>query len=139
MNKKVKDYNKSSLLCLDTIKEESEKRIRSTNNLKQYGTKNIDESIDDTLMQKDNYNKTVVDNIINDNETLFLKAIQESQFHIKKTKQKNHKFSSENKESSCLFDSDSQCNCADILVVDDEEFNVMASQKMLQKLEYLYQ
>ena len=134
LNKKVKDYNKSSLLFLDTIKEESEKRIRSTKNIKQYGTKNIDESIDDTLMQKDNYNKTVVDSTINDNETLFLKAIQESQFHIKKTKQKNHKFSSENKESSCLFDSDSQCNCADILVVDDEEFNVMASQKMLQKL-----
>ena len=28
------------------------------------------------------------------------------------------------------------CNCFDVLVVDDEEFNVMASQKMMKKLGY---
>ena len=30
--------------------------------------------------------------------------------------------------------SENLCNCVDILIVDDEEFNVMASQKMIQKL-----
>jgi CheY-like chemotaxis protein len=33
--------------------------------------------------------------------------------------------------------SEEKCNCADLLVVDDEEFNVMASQRMLKKLGYL--
>ena len=134
INKKGKE-NRSGIMCLDTIKEESEKKIKSTKNVMPTDTiKNNDESVDEETIVKDNYNKTVVDNVINDNETLFLKAIQESQFHIDKNKQKNHKCTSENKESSNLFDSEPQCNCADILVVDDEEFNVMASRKMLQKL-----
>ena len=33
--------------------------------------------------------------------------------------------------------SEEKCNCADLLVVDDEEFNVMASQRMLKNLGYL--
>ena len=32
--------------------------------------------------------------------------------------------------------SEEKCNCADLLVVDDEEFNVMASQRMLKNLGY---
>ena len=77
---------------------------------------------------------------------VFLKAIKESKFHIQKTKIKynndikisrNSGERSKNvseSDSEFLFNSEEQCNCADILVVDDEEFNVMASQRMLKNL-----
>ena len=41
----------------------------------------------------------------------------------------------EDKEES-QTPSEEKCNCADLLVVDDEEFNVMASQRMLKNLGY---
>ena len=141
---KKMNEKKSSKIFLDTIKEETDKKQKSSQNIMPISSNK--NSSDDEKIQKDNYNKTIVDNVIDDNETLFLKAIQESKMHIEKTKQKNNKYNSDNYsnnkfqsesgESDCLFDSDSQCNCADILVVDDEEFNVMASQRMLQKLGY---
>ena len=141
---KKMNEKKSSKIFLDTIKEETDKKQKSSQNIMPISSNK--NSSDDEKIQKDNYNKTIVDNVIDDNETLFLKAIQESKIHIEKTKQKNNKYNSDNYsnnkfqsesgESDCLFDSDSQCNCADILVVDDEEFNVMASQRMLQKLGY---
>ena len=86
---------------------------------------------------------------------MFLKAIQESNFHQAKTRTRQKtfkklkyskslgnktlkkKFSESDddyEESDISLNSGQQCNCADILVVDDEEFNVMASQKMLKNL-----
>ena len=142
INKNTKDSNNN----LDTIREENEKKIKSSGNIIQIEntSKNKSQSLDDEYIQKDNETKTVIDNVVNENETLFLKAIHESQIHIEKAKQKNinntsemyskNEYESESGGSNSFFNSDSDCNCADILVVDDEEFNVMASQKMLQKL-----
>ena len=107
-------------------------------------------------LQKETISKTEIDNEINDNETLFLKAIKESNFHKEKLKQKKNKnikvsqsseisqedsdeenYEVENEEDGDnSLQSEEQCNCTDLLVVDDEEFNVMASQKMLLKLGY---
>ena len=144
MSFKNLNVKKSCKIILDTIKEETDKKQKSSQNIMPINSNN--NSSDDEIIQKDNYNKTIVDNDIDDNEVLFLKAIQESKIHFEKAKQKNNKYNSDNYsnnkfqsesgESDCLFDSDSKCNCADILVVDDEEFNVMASQRMLQKLGY---
>ena len=51
-------------------------------------SKNKSQSLDDEYIQKDNEKNTVIDNVVNENETLFLKAIHESQIHIEKAKQK---------------------------------------------------
>jgi CheY-like chemotaxis protein len=48
----------------------------------------------------------------------------------------NEKKENEDYEESPM-PSEEKCNCADLLVVDDEEFNVMASQRMLKNLGYL--
>ena len=37
-------------------------------------------------------------------------------------------------ETNDLEEESQSCNCCDILIVDDEEFNVMASQKMIKNL-----
>ena len=92
---------------------------------------------------------TVIDDNILQNQNLFLDAKKERQLHLQETRNKNkntkdnvyciskssesikHDIRKENEES--LNHSEEICNCADLLVVDDEEFNVMASQKMLLK------
>ena len=104
-----------------------------------------------------NYQKTIIDNSMKNNDSLFLKAIEERKFHKQKTNKKpyskslvknnlNGKYFSESdddfddddddddEECNNSLVSNKQCNCVDILVVDDEEFNVMASQKMLKNL-----
>jgi len=93
---------------------------------------------------------TVIDDNILQNKNLFLDAKKESQLHLQETGNKNNKnnkniykssesmkhgISEENEES--INPSEELCNCADLLVVDDEEFNVMASQKMFKNLGYL--
>ena len=96
---------------------------------------------------------TVIDDNILQNQNLFLDAKKERQLHLQETRNKNkntkdnvyciskssesikHDISKENEES--LNHSEEICNCADLLIVDDEEFNVMASQKMFLKLGHL--
>ena len=149
------NQNISNKLILHPIKEENDKGTQTLQNKtsdcnNNRNTTNSQNEKNDSL-QKDNYIKTVFDNDINDNQTLFLKAINESKNHKKKLKKNKNKFinfsqSSENnsnleneskeEEDNNSFHSDEQCNCADLLVVDDEEFNVMASQRMLQNLGY---
>ena len=138
--------NISKKLGLGIIEEETEKKLKSSlcnNSSKKNGIPILDE-------QKGNYLTTIIDNTIKDNENLFVKAIKESKIHRRKTKQineksKTHSKSSHNKSHSKKYgsesdsdflNSDEQCDCADILVVDDEEFNVMATQKMLKNLGY---
>ena len=142
-NKIYKNIGKK--LGLGIIEEENEKKLKSS--LYNSNKNNCISILDE---QKGNYTTTIIDNAIKDNEKLFLKAIEESKFHRRKTKQindksKTHSESSHNKsqikkygsESDSEFlNSDDQCLCADILVVDDEEFNVMATQKMLKNLGY---
>ena len=83
---------------------------------------------------------TVTDDNVVQNKNLFLDANKERQLYLKETENKSKKdtsnyISEENEES--VNPSEDICNCADLLVVDDEEFNVMASQKMFSKLGYL--
>ena len=138
-------------LGLDIIKEENEKKF---NTIKKKPINNEDNNnyLDD---KNNNDQKTIFDTSIKENETLFLKAIQESNYHQAKTRTRQKtfkklkyskslgnktlkkKFSESDddyEESDISLNSGQQCNCADILVVDDEEFNVMASQKMLKNL-----
>jgi CheY-like chemotaxis protein len=91
--------------------------------------------------------KTLIDDNILQDKNLFLDAKKERQLHLQVTGNKHdkdifkssesmkHDISEENEES--LNPSEEICNCADLLVVNDEEFNVMASQKMFLKLGYL--
>jgi CheY-like chemotaxis protein len=114
--------------------------------------------------------KTIFNDSINQNGTLFLEANKEREIYLHKNDQKNpegnniqqsgeeehedemgESVEEENEEeeeeneengSNNFVNSEEKeqeeetCNCFDILVVDDEEFNVMASQKMMKKLGY---
>ena len=136
---------------LGVIEEENDKKIKSSENLYNLNSNKKNKNSHISLLEekKGNPLKTDVDYNIHENEKLFLKAIQERKFHLEKTKKKD-----KNKNNNCtkssakksqskkygsesdseFFNSDYQCNCSDILVVDDEEFNVMASKKMLKNL-----
>jgi CheY-like chemotaxis protein len=90
---------------------------------------------------------TVTDDNVLQNKNLFLDATKERLQYLEETGNKTklnlskssesmkQEISEENEES--VNPSEEVCNCADLLVVDDEEFNVMASQKMFLKLGYL--
>jgi CheY-like chemotaxis protein len=91
---------------------------------------------------------TVIDDNVLQNKNLFLDATKERLLYLQEIGNKTHKdlskgsesikhdiISEENEES--VNPSEEVCNCADLLVVDDEEFNVMASQKMFLKLGHL--
>ena len=128
-------------LCI--IEEENNKKLKSCDKIYDINNYNY---ISDSDNKKNIYNSTLVGNDIDENETLFMKAVKESQFHMEKKKNKKKtlllsrssaekskkKYGSES--DSEFFNSEEQCNCADILVVDDEEFNVMATRRMLKNL-----
>ena len=114
--------------------------------------------------------KTIFNDSINQNGTLFLEANKEREIYLHKNDQKNSEDNNneqqqageeeheeenveeeneeeeeeENEENGTnnFVNSEEKeqeeetCNCFDVLVVDDEEFNVMASQKMMKKLGY---
>ena len=112
--------------------------------------------------QKDN--TTLIDDNLKENNCLFIEANKERDNHLLKIIPKsNLNFNSQSniEQKSEVFegneefeeneekeedeedfeenDNDSvgskeQCNCADLLIVDDEEFNVMASQRMLKNM-----
>jgi CheY-like chemotaxis protein len=150
---KKMNQNISNKLGLLPIKEEKDsKKQSSSNKVSELSNKNggmcIIESDKKDKPFKLKYTKTEIDSNIQYNRNLFLEAINESKNHIEKRKNKidniligNSKNSqnvqSQNEseeESNYLMNSENQCNCADLLVVDDEEFNVMASQRMLHNL-----
>ena len=149
---KLMNQNISNKLGLIPIKEENDAKIQSSvHMLSEISNKNgmnaIESDKKDKIV-KVKYTKTVIDSNIQYNRRLFLEAINESKIHIEKRKNKidniliknsknsqNVQSQNESEEdSNHLMNSESQCNCADLLVVDDEEFNVMASQRMLHNL-----
>ena len=101
-------------------------------------------------------NNTIIDESFKVNKNLFLEADKERSFQRQKYLQKENHMSfnsqseieqnsedyedeecEENEECEEKEDSyipSHQCDCADLLVVDDEEFNVMATRKMLKNL-----
>ena len=99
-------------------------------------------------------NSTLIDESFNNNKNLFIEANKERSFHLLRLtdKDNNINFSSQSniEQNSEDYEDEEeneeleeyeernkiQCNCADLLVVDDEEFNVMASQRMLINLGY---
>ena len=96
----------------------------------------------------DKNDNTLIDDSFNDNKQLFLDADKERDICVQKSinKNKNNLPSNgegeEDEEEEEEEDeeenepSKEQCNCTDLLVVDDEEFNVMATQRMLKNLGY---
>ena len=151
-NSALKKMNKNIAhkLFLHPIEEENEKKIQVPYKTSPIDTNknNLNENI-----QNEKYTQTLTDNNINENESLFFKAFKESKVHLEKTKKKHllnfsqssgqksqikkHNFAGESIEDSDYFfhsEEDEECVCADLLVVDDEEFNVMASQRMLHNL-----
>ena len=150
---KKMNKNITNKLFLHPIEEENEKKIQLSqktlvsNNNNKY---NVSENT-----QNEKNNKTLIDNNINENESLFFKAIKESKVHLEKTNKnskkllnfsqssgqksppKNHNSAEDNIDDSDYFfhsEEEEECNCADLLVVDDEEFNVIASQRILHNL-----
>ena len=152
-NSALRKMNKNIInnLFLHPIEEENEKKMQVSH--KTLVAENNNNNYSENT-QNEKYNKTLIDNNINENESLFLKAIKESKVHMEKANKKSNillnfsqisepktpskKYNSvENiiKDSDYFFYSeDEDCNCADLLVVDDEEFNVAASQRMLHNL-----
>ena len=147
---KKMNKNITNKLFLHPIEEENEKKIQVSQKSLDKNTKN--NYSENTQNEKNN--KTLIDNDINENESLFFKAIKERKIHMDKTNKKNNKLinfsqSSDQKspikmqnsvedsidDSDYFFHSEEEeCNCADLLVVDDEKFNVIASQRILQNL-----
>ena len=97
-------------------------------------------------------NNTLIDDYFNDNKNLFLEANKERNLYLQKFEEKDNNINfnsqsnieqnSEDYEEGEEFEDYEEsnvaphCKCADLLVVDDEEFNVMASQRMLKNLGY---
>ena len=107
-------------------------------------------------ISKDN-NNTLIDESLNENNNLFIEAFKETSEYLQKSINKNnidfisqsnieqneegYEEDEENEEDEEIEENEKsyepskeQCKCADLLVVDDEEFNVMASQRMLKNL-----
>ena len=152
-NSKISKNNKhknSKNLMLSELEEFGHKK-RNSENLND----NINPSKDNkdvmTFCDKKKMNNlkdsmTVIDDNIIQNKNLFLDATNERQQYLQITENKNKDISKssgsikrgiseENEES--INPSEEICTCADLLVVDDEEFNVMASQKMFKNLGHL--
>ena len=148
---KIMNKNIAHKLFLHPIEEENEKKLQGTYKVSQNDNNNKNNNFSENK-QNEKYIKTMMDNSINENESLFFKAIKESKVHLEKTRRKkliNFSQSSDQKspinrhdsvgdsieDSDYFFHSEEEeCNCADLLVVDDEEFNVIASQRMLHNL-----
>ena len=89
---------------------------------------------------------TFVNESINQNKSFLLDSNKDREIKIQNTERKNNsqiKGEEEEEEDEENIENEEneeneekQCDCLDILVVDDEEFNVMASQKMLKNLGY---
>jgi CheY-like chemotaxis protein len=109
--------------------------------------------------KKDNVSKdkkTIFNDNFKENDYLFKEANKERKLCLKKIKKNNYVLSSELPPSSQfeeeeleegeeyeeiedlkkLEEEEFQCNCSDILIVDDEKFNVMASQRMIKNIGY---
>ena len=138
-NSALRKMNKNIInnLFLHPNEEENEKKMQVSHKtlIAENNNNNYSENT-----QNEKYNKTLIDNNINENESLFLKAIKESKVHMEKTNKKsniilnfsqisepktpNKKYNSveDNIEDSDYFfhSEDEDCNCADLLVVDDE-------------------
>jgi CheY-like chemotaxis protein len=148
---KIMNKNIAHKLFLHPIEEENEKKLQGTDKVSQNDNNNKHNNFSENK-QNEKYIKTMMDNSINENESLFFKAIKESKVHLEKTRRKkliNFSQSSDQKspinrhdsvgdsieDSDYFFHSEEEeCNCADLLVVDDEKFNVIASQRMLHNL-----
>jgi CheY-like chemotaxis protein len=110
--------------------------------------------------KKDNVSKdkkTIFNDNFKENDYLFKEANKERKLCLKKIKKNNYVLSSELPPSSQFEEEELeegeeyeeiedlnkleeeeqfQCNCSDILIVDDEKFNVMASQRMIKNIGY---
>ena len=159
--KKTENSKISKNILLSGVEESGVKRnsqiITPIKNNKECMTFFIDKKIFNSPSNTNN--NTLVDENCDENKNLFLEANKERNISSKKnnnninfnsvsdiekncevSEEENEKFeeneeSEENEEPD--ISSEEKCDCADLLVVDDEEFNVMASQKMLKNLGYL--
>ena len=152
-NLKQSNYKLSSVNKNENNKLSQKKT--STFNCKDCMTFFISEKKENVSKEK----KTLLNENINENETLFLEANKERELYLKNIDQKNLISNTENniiqnsqyEEEEDEFEENEEyneynisqekesknaCNCLDILIVDDEEFNVMASKKMLNNLGY---
>ena len=139
-------YKKKKSLNKSAVKKETSNNIPQ--NHKDCKTYCIDfKNINDN-------NNTIEDDNLHDNKNLFLEADLSLQKSIQENKKKNANSKHNNEQNNEEDEEDEedeeeeddedeekiplkeQCNCADLLVVDDEEFNVMASQRMLKNLKY---
>ena len=140
------EYKKKKSLNKSAVKKETSNNINM--NDKDCKTYCID--FKNINVIKDN-NNTIEDDNLNDNKNLFLEADLSLRKSIQENKKKNANSKNEqnNEEEEDEEDEEEeddedeekiplqeQCNCTDLLVVDDEEFNVMASQRMLKNLKY---
>ena len=111
--------------------------------------------------------KTILNESIKENETLFIAANKERKMHLQKSEKKNNNFSNnliqdnelgeeeeeqeeqeeqeeedqeeeneEINENNIQEEDQFKCNCTDLLIVDDEKFNVIAAQRMIKNIGY---
>ena len=160
-SKKLKNNNNNNNLKLSSIEDNLNPKKRNSHNISSSKSNKDYMTFFDKNKNKLNHsinhisNTTLIDDNLKDNN-LFFEATKERNFHLQKNleKNKNANLNSESnineedleEEEDCEeneemeeneeenIPSQEKCKCADILVVDDEEFNVMASQKMLKNL-----
>ena len=99
--------------------------------------------------QKENVSKdnnTIINENLNQNEKLFLEANKERELYLEKSnknlnvnsklEEEEYEENEDNESENISSEEKNNCNCLDILIVDDEKFNVIATKKMLQKIGY---
>ena len=157
----------SKKILLSGIEESAVKRnsqnITPIKSNKDYMTFSVDKKKLNSSSNNTNNinNNTLLDENYDENKNLFLEANKERIFKNSSKKNNNNlnfnsqsdiknnseEYEEENEESDDIeeseeneeseISSEKKCDCTDLLVVDDEEFNVMASQRMLKNLGYL--
>jgi CheY-like chemotaxis protein len=155
-NKNLSQKNNNKFIFLPDVQNKRQKRFSHNMSPK---IRNKDCMTFFNEEKKDNISKgkkTIYNDNINENDQLFLEANDERKKYLKKTKKNvisecipDSQFEEDDEEEEEEEDDNEEvedniekeeekpkCNCLDILIVDDEKFNVMATQRMLKNLGY---
>jgi CheY-like chemotaxis protein len=157
-NRNLSQKNLNKLIFLPELQNKKQKRFSQNMSPK---IKNKDCMTFFNEEKKDNMSKgkkTIYNDNIDENDQLFLEANNERERCLNKSKKNlisedcipDSQIEEEDDDEEEEEEDDDEevednveqeeekpkCNCLDILIVDDEKFNVMATQRMLQKLGY---
>ena len=119
-------------------KKEKETISKSNNQSSQQNIFEKDSNVPDSIKNRSPNLKYITHQLDEDSgENEESQEIKESkEFHFSEKNEENEQEDEQEQEQENEQEEENVCNCQDILIVDDEEFNVMASQKMIQRIGY---